>query len=111
MPPTDKLTRRQALASAVHLTVLSGAALVASACDRGQLHCGDGGAADNLSEADRAQRKSSGYIDRTLDPKRRCDNCAYWHARVSDWTCGACAVVKGPIHPDAFCTLWAAPRG
>jgi hypothetical protein len=102
-PSCKKLTRRQALAQAVRLTIVAGtpAALAACAPRGADLRCSAG-----LSETDLSQRKRAGYLETSPWPGRTCGDCESYHARLSDWVCGACAVVKGPIDPSGMCDAW-----
>ena len=85
----------------VGLTVLAGSPALLASCGGDELSCDEG-----LSEADVAQRKRAGYLARSPEPSRRCGGCENYHARFSDWVCGACAVVKGPIDPLGVCEAW-----
>ena len=60
-----------------------------------------------LSEADVATRTSLAYVDKTPDPAKNCLNCALYTEPVGGAQCGGCTVVKGPIHPQGYCNVWA----
>jgi len=36
-----------------------------------------------------------------------CANCAFWVPGADAAAIGACQMVKGEIHPDAWCAIWA----
>lgn len=92
------LTRRALLSR-------SGYALVAGliGCKPREFSCSD---ALKLPEADQKARQAIAYVDRAADTARQCDACQHWQAAPPD-ACGACAVVRGPIHPLGTCRLFA----
>ena len=67
---------------------------------------GDGACNDltGLSDADKAVRKSLGYVDVSADAAKNCANCALFKAGSP---CGTCTAVKGPIAAKGYCTAWA----
>ncbi|GAB5518450.1 MAG: hypothetical protein RhofKO_07010 [Rhodothermales bacterium] len=109
----DTKSRRHFLRQLGALTVVGTTTTVAlSACGGG-----DGGAAaltctdtTGLAEADINMRQSVQYVDETPDPAKPCSACALYTA-AAEGQCGGCTVVKGPIHPDGWCTLWAPKQG
>lgn len=101
----NRIGRREMLKRTVHLTVLAGAApALLSACGGGELTCTDESA---LSAADRTARHGAQYADRAPDASRACAQCSFFQAGAAE-QCGTCAVVRGPIHPQGTCQLWAA---
>jgi hypothetical protein len=60
-----------------------------------------------LTPAERAMRTSQEYTDQSTQPDHRCSNCRYF-TPAPPGACGACQVMRGPIHPDGFCNLWTA---
>ena len=66
------------------------------------LRCDD---VDGLAENDAAYRRGQGYLDRSTRPGRRCENCRFYTA-APPLSCGACTLVRGPIHPEGYCNLW-----
>lgn len=62
-----------------------------------------------LSQADIQTRQNLKYIDRTTFEDKYCSNCNFWIPPQGGQTkCGACKVVKGPIHPNGYCISWMA---
>jgi len=59
-----------------------------------------------LGDADRAQRVKLAYVDNASDPDRRCDRCVQYLEAPEG--CGACKLLRGPIHPAGFCKSFAA---
>ncbi len=58
-----------------------------------------------LDEAGIGTRIDNEYVDHTPIPAKHCTNCVLF---VPATACGTCQVVKGPIHPEGYCKLWAA---
>lgn len=101
---TPTFPRREALR---HLVVLSAAAVVPAAlaaCSK-SLSCRD---VAGLSADDARMRSEiAKYVEPTMDAAKPCSTCAQYVPAAPD-TCGGCKVVKGPIHPNGSCALWAA---
>lgn len=75
--------------------------LGAFACSR-PLVCTD---MAGLSPEDQEKRRQLGYKEPTPEPAKHCDNCDAFTAAAKD-KCGACSELKGPVHPQGFCTAW-----
>lgn len=67
--------------------------------------CGDVSA---LSGPEQAARSALQYTDRSPNPDKKCSNCKQFKPPAQITECGACQVVKGPIHPEGYCSSWAA---
>lgn len=98
----NKLSRRSAL------RVLGAAPVVMaafSACSKKSesLTCTDVSA---LSEAEKAARSALQYTDKSPKPNERCENCMHFQPPASAGQCGGCAIIKGPVHPQGYCTAW-----
>jgi hypothetical protein len=92
------------------LLALSAAALapgLLSACSR-KPDCNDVGAlsADEL----RVRNEVAKYVDQTMEAAKRCSACVQFIASAPN-QCGGCKIVKGPINPDGYCTLFALKQG
>lgn len=108
-----KLNRRDFLQRAAVLgaATVGGSAFLA-ACQSGGGESGGGGgggfACDDLSgltDAEKATRAGVNYADQSTTEGQNCANCTHYTAAAAG-ECGGCAVVKGPIHPEGWCTLW-----
>lgn len=101
----ETLGRRAALKRA--LAVVGSAALlpVIKACggEEEGLSCND---TSGLSPADVTTRTSNGYVDHSQFSDKNCLNCQFYQAGQPN-QCGTCTVVRGPIHPEGYCNLWA----
>src|SRR5262245_53103591 len=51
-------------------------------------------------------RTTNGYTDVSTDPAKHCDTCLQYVAASPD-QCGTCKSLKGPVHPQGYCKLWA----
>ncbi|SHK95940.1 high-potential iron-sulfur protein [Rhodothermus profundi] len=51
-------------------------------------------------------RESLQYTDHSPYPDKTCSNCQLFIPAESPNQCGACQLIKGPIHPDGYCTSW-----
>ena len=60
-----------------------------------------------LAPADKTLRQSVKYVDKSQEPGKKCGNCLQYTKEAAAGQCGGCKVVKGPIHPEGYCTLWA----
>jgi hypothetical protein len=88
----------------------AGAALALSACGKGGAEAAAFTCTDTagLSEAELGARMEAEYTDKSTVAGKDCKGCALYNKAASAGTCGGCKVVKGPIHPNGYCKLWAA---
>lgn len=110
----DLITRRELLRRSAFFgaaVVGGGALLSASGCqdDGGEekLTCAD---TSGLEQGQIQTRKSLKYTDSTPNEDQNCANCNFFKAGGQN-QCGTCTVVPGPIHPDGWCSSWAAKQG
>lgn len=129
MKTNDSVSRRDFLQrlSALGFAGLGGGALL-SACGGGD--SGDGGASEGtgasdaggqtaslqcndlsgLTEQEKQSRRqmvqSLQYVEESPNPDQLCSNCNFWQPPSGDDPCGGCTLIKGPIHPDGYCTSW-----
>ncbi len=61
-----------------------------------------------LTQQEIAARAALNYVDVSPVEGRNCENCALYVAAVEGTNCGTCLTVKGPIHPEGYCDIWAA---
>jgi len=72
---------------------------------------GEAAAADScanvssLNEQEKQTRVSNGYVGKSVIEGKRCSNCSLF---IPGKPCGTCSIVKGPINPDGYCTVWVA---
>lgn len=102
----SKLNRRQFLERAAVLGAGIGAGALLMGCKSGGggLTCTD---TAGLAPADVQLRSTSAYVDHSTTPGQNCLNCSLFQAGA-EGACGTCTVIKGPIHPEGHCNLWAA---
>lgn len=60
----------------------------------------------NISDADKATRKSFDYVGNSPDPAKVCINCTHFKPSTDGTACGTCELVKGPINPNGYCSQW-----
>lgn len=98
-----KVSRRLFLVSTAGS--LAAAGVVAAGCSSKpkEFTCTDEA---GLSPADKTMRSTTKYVDKTPEPAKKCDGCLQYKA-AAPGQCGGCNVIKGPIHPEGYCTLWA----
>ena len=104
--PALKLSRRDSLKV---LVVLPAAAAVG--CSSGPAvpdSCED---VSQLSEPEKMARSALQYTDHSPQPDKKCRGCLHYVAAAMETQCGTCKVVKGPIHPEGYCTSWAKKEG
>lgn len=103
-----KINRRQFLERAALLGAGLGAGALMIGCQSGGggggLTCTD---TSGLAEADIQLRNTSAYTDSSPEAGKHCSNCSLYTAGA-EGECGSCTVLKGPVHPDGYCNLWAA---
>lgn len=100
---TYKLSRRDSLKA---LVVLPASAALAAACQSGPAmpeRCDD---VSTLSDPEKMARNALQYTDRTPYPDKKCRDCTHYTVPAMETQCGGCKVVKGPIHPEGYCTSW-----
>ena len=61
-----------------------------------------------LTPGERATRTTFKYQPRAKDPTKLCVTCNSWIPDPMGGLCGACTMVKGPIHPKGGCGSWEA---
>lgn len=103
---TKKFSRREALKRAgVSLVVIgTGGAMIGCGSSETALTCTD---TNGLTPAETGMRTSQEYVDTSANAEQNCANCNFWQPAAAD-ACGGCQVIKGPIHPQGYCKLWAA---
>jgi len=60
-----------------------------------------------LTDAERAVRRALQYVDRTPNPEQPCKVCTQWIEAPPRDDCGGCKVMKGPVHPEGWCKVFA----
>jgi len=81
-------------------------AALAGACKGGApASCRDTSA---LGADDLNARTALGYAETSMDPKLRCTACRQYVPASSSDACGSCKIMKGPIHPNGTCRVFAA---
>jgi hypothetical protein len=100
------VSRRTAMWNTLALT--AGALLPVSAllsgCKKPELTCTD---TSGLSADEIAARSTLKYVDHSTDPAKICTGCQQFKPSQMTGACGACAIMKGPIHPEGGCSAWA----
>ena len=102
--PENTLNRRQTI------RLLAAAPLMATALSA----CGkktEPDRCDNLaglSDGEKTARTALQYTDRSPEAAKHCKVCNYFTAASDPASCGGCTLVKGPIHPNGYCTAFAA---
>ena len=75
--------------------------------------CGGKGEPDScsdvagLSEPEKMGRSALQYVDSSPQADKHCRDCNLFQPPPEPSQCGGCQVVKGPIHPNGYCTAWA----
>lgn len=100
----EKVSRRVFL-SVISTAAAGGAAVLAGCGGKPkEFTCTD---VSSLKEDEKKVRESVKYVDKSGEPGKKCNNCLQYTAAPAEGQCGGCKVVKGPIHPEGYCTLWA----
>jgi hypothetical protein len=61
----------------------------------------------SLSADDLKVRTTLAYVDKTPDPGKPCVKCLQYIPAPAADQCGACKVMKGPVHPSGYCNAFA----
>lgn len=101
-PPSElsSLSRRRLLFVSASALALLGAACKSS----GPASCTD---VSGLEPDELNARNALGYVDRTPDPTKPCIKCQQYVPAPAADQCGGCKVLKGPIHPQGYCKVFA----
>lgn len=65
---------------------------------------------DDLSKVSGAEvekRDGFGYVEESPMPDKECRNCNLYLPPREGQTCGGCALFKGPVFEEGYCTYWA----
>lgn len=65
---------------------------------------------DDLSKTSAAEikkREGFGYVEESPIPDKHCKNCQLYLPPKEGQSCGGCALFKGPVFEEAYCTYWA----
>jgi len=64
-----------------------------------------------LTEQEIQTRQTLQYVDQSPEEGKLCNNCNFWQPDADiEGPCGGCQIVKGPIHPEGYCTSWVAKQ-
>jgi hypothetical protein len=82
-------------------------ALGGAACKRdvAPFSCAD---APGLAPEEASARTTLAYAEPARDAARTCATCQQYVPAPADGACGACKVLKGPVHPGGTCKVFAA---
>ncbi len=72
----------------------------------GELSCMD---TSGLTESEVQMREQLQYTDDSMTDGQYCNNCQFWQPAATAGECGGCQILKGPVHPEGWCTSWVAP--
>jgi hypothetical protein len=78
-----------------------------AAAQEGDFSCTD---VSGLTEQERQMREQLQYVDHSPAPDQHCTNCQLYIEAAEGEQCGGCQLLKGPIHPDGYCTSWVAKQ-
>ena len=65
---------------------------------------------DDLSkvpEAEIKKREGFAYVNESPMPDKHCKNCNLYLPPREGQACGGCALFKGPVFEEGYCTYWA----
>ena len=60
-----------------------------------------------ISEAEIKKREGFGYVEESPMPDKQCHNCQLYLPPKEGQACGGCALFKGPVFEEGYCTYWA----
>jgi hypothetical protein len=87
------------------LQILGALPLFAAACGKSgpPESCSD---VAGLNEAEKSARSALQYSDNSPHADKHCNGCNLFQPPPEVSQCGSCQIVKGPIHPNGYCTAW-----
>lgn len=101
----DSVSRRRFLAA-------TGAALglspILAACGGGDVTAASCEGYDQLTPEQLQARQNLNYVDVSVTPGQRCDNCRFYNAPEGGSPCGGCQLFAGPVAPAGWCSSWVA---
>lgn len=100
-PPKAPMSRRTCLRLFV---IGAGASLAACGSSEPELVCTD---TQGLTGQEAMLRTTLQYTDHSPHSDKTCTNCQLHQGSPDPATCGRCTVLKGPVHPQGYCTSWA----
>lgn len=59
-----------------------------------------------LNDGEKAARSALQYVDRSNHADKHCYDCNLYEPAAEVTKCGGCQVIKGPIHPNGYCSAW-----
>ena len=59
-----------------------------------------------LTKDELTTRTTFKYETKATDATKLCETCNFWQPSAKEELCGACTLVKGPIHPLGSCISW-----
>jgi hypothetical protein len=81
-----------------------GASLSAGCKEKEAFACTD---ASGLPPNDANLRVTFHYLDRGPDPEKVCSKCVQFLEAAESGSCGTCKILKGPVHPEGTCDVFA----
>lgn len=100
----DDITRRVFFQ---HISVLGTTLLILPGCMEQEVFQEDLRCTD-VANVNYNMRSTLQYTDQSTEKNKNCANCALYTAPESGSDCGGCLTITGPIHPEGYCTIWAA---
>ena len=61
----------------------------------------------SLTVDDLKARHSLGYVEKSPMREKKCHNCKLFVPPNGNILCGSCALFKGHVEPNGYCTYWA----
>lgn len=102
---SDSVSRRRFLVSA---GAVLGVGPVLAACGGGSVQASECEGYAQLTPQDLQARQNLNYVDETVTPGQRCDNCRFYTAPAGGSPCGGCQLFAGPVAPGGWCSSWVA---
>jgi hypothetical protein len=101
---SDRIYSRRDALKRVSLTVLAAGAWGVAGCGKKEVTCTD---TTGLTADEVTARKTLEYTDKSPDPSKTCSVCLQFNPGAPN-QCGGCKVLKGTVHPNGYCKVWAA---
>ena len=102
---TRRIFLQRSGGAVVATTALSVLGIACGGGEEAGLTCDD---VSGLTPAELSARESNGYVANSPHgAAKQCINCNFGQ-NLTESSCGTCTVIKGAIHPEGYCNLWAA---
>ncbi len=110
--PLKAISRKELLKKGVVVGAVGAVSMALAYCkkkpagDSAPAAAGGCGDVSGLTTAEKDQRTSLQYADKSAKADQVCSGCALFVPAAAGAACGGCNLLKGPIAPEGWCSSW-----